>query len=85
MALVTSLLCFKTDGFEDLPSKPGESTFSDMQTTCDGNVWNLKLKPGGDINDADAEDNINEDSPWLSVYLCRKGKHDMKVNFFLIL
>ena len=64
-------LHFKFDNFKRLPSRPGQSVKSEVQTDIHGNKWYIELFPGGEVSlgsfleDEESEDDIasedNED------------------------
>ena len=88
MAMQTSLLRFKFDHFENLPSEPGKFIHSETQTDCDGNEWKLELFPGGSggrCNASHVDANEDEDSTFISLYLCNEGNYDTKLKCSLIM
>ena len=84
MERCNSILCFKFDDFEGLPSEPDEAVLSKEQTDCNGNIWQLVLYPGGKSLSR-GDDNDGESLTLLSVYLINKGKHDKQVKYSFIL
>ena len=73
MTLQTTLLRFKFDDFEDLPSEPGKFIDSEKQIDCNGNAWKLKVCPGGNGGDGSDVD------CFTSLYLHNDGTHEKHV------
>ena len=77
MKFKPALLHFRFDKFESLPSELGQSTFSEIQTDCNGHKWHLALYPGGS--------GFNDEPGWSSLYLTSisacKSELDVRVTF----
>ena len=72
MKIKPALLHFKFDNFANLPSEPGESTLSEVQTDCNGHKWYLEVYPGGEPSD--------DEPGWISLYLHRGGNNCEELN-----
>lgn len=80
MSLKPSVLRFKFKDFESLSSEPDTSVRSEKVTDCHGNIWRLKLYPGGNHSDPlDNEDN------YISLFLSNSAERDQKARIALIL
>lgn len=80
MALKPSVLKFKLDDFESLPSEPRKNVPSEPTTDDDGNAWRLTLKPGG--ADKGGE---NDADPFVALFLKNIGQKNLHVKFEMIL
>mmetsp|Transcript_931 Transcript_931/g.2003 ORF Transcript_931/g.2003 Transcript_931/m.2003 type:complete len:395 (+) Transcript_931:38-1222(+) len=84
MALKPSVLKFKIDDFESLPSEPGKNVPSDRITDDDGNAWRLTLKPGG-TKDTVIGGGESDADPFVALFLKNVGQKNLHVKFEMIL
>lgn len=76
MSIQPTLLRFKFEDFEDLPSELGDKVYSEQKPDCHGNRWRLLLYPGG---------KVIKDEAHVSVLLTNAGSTGVEVTFYFII